>query len=66
MSYNLITYNCVRYVGNDMMGHTITDEDPIEWLAYTQKFNNETYFIVNVLPLTDEQAKKYKGELRGM
>ena len=43
----------------------IIGDDPMEELASFQEFQ-ETYIILNVLPITDEQAKKYDGVLKGM
>lgn len=39
--------------------------DPIEWLASVQE-QPETYILLNAQPMTDEQAKKYDGEFKGM
>lgn len=64
MSY-LITYRCSSSSYKELLAYTIAD-DPFEWLLSTQKYKDETYFIVNVLPITKKQAKEYNGALRGM
>jgi hypothetical protein len=38
----------------------------MEWIASTQEHENETYFLINQLPITDEQAMKYQHDLKGM
>ncbi|AOK33929.1 hypothetical protein [Burkholderia cenocepacia] len=59
----LITY-VAEFRGDSQHGMDIT-ENPLEWLAECQQ-NKETYFIVNSIPITDEQAEKYNGEFKGM
>ena len=48
------------------MGGYAISNDPAAWLVGTQEHAGETYFIVNVLPVTEKWAKKYGGELKGM
>ena len=59
----LVTY-VAEFRGQSQYGMDITG-DPLEWLAECQQYK-ETYFIVNSMPITDDQAEKYNGEFKGM
>lgn len=61
----LITYRCERPRGNVVYGHCVAN-DPIEFLLEVDGFKDETYLILNVLPITNEDALRIDGELRGM
>ena len=60
----LITYRCE---GRDrvLWGYSV-DESPIDWLIRTQEFEDETYYIVNVLPISKKVADEIDGTLNGM
>jgi hypothetical protein len=62
----LITYAYQRK-GQDhnMFCYDIT-KDVNEWLMSVKDYQDGRYILVNVLSLTDEQAKKYEGSLNGM
>ena len=63
----LVTYRCERDHNPQKViyGYSITD-DPIEWLAYVQEFQDEKYILINAQPMTDEQSEKYDGAFVGM
>lgn len=60
---NLITYRCVNHQG-ETWGYDITGY-PADWVIDMQKHAGETYYIVNVLPVTDEWAAEWDGKLKG-
>ena len=62
----LITY-AYQKNGSDhnMFCYDIT-KDVNEWLMSVKDYRDGRYILVNVLPITDEQAKKYEGSLSGM
>ena len=37
-----------------------------DWIENTQRYKDETYVLINVLPITDEQAGRYDGNLKSM
>jgi hypothetical protein len=43
----------------------VTD-DVVRWLENCQQYNGETYYLINQLPITDAEAARIDGELRGM
>ena len=61
----LITYLSVNKKGTKIYGYSLA-KSVENWLAYTQNFEDETYFILNVLPVSKEWAEKWDGELKGM
>ena len=60
----LITYYCLG-AGFDGYGHSV-EKCPVKFLEGVQGDGMETYVIINVLPITDEQAGRIDGRLRGM
>lgn len=61
----LITYRC------ESRGHIIWGQDvvsnPVEWLeSVTKEHPTETYLIVWSMDITDEEAKRIDGALKGM
>jgi hypothetical protein len=60
---HLITYH---WSGRTDGGFAMTvANDPVEWLASVQEFDDR-YILINAQPITDEQAKKYDGAFKGM
>ena len=58
MSHNkyLLTYVSVSLSDEGKIVHTWGHEvvsDPIGWLRSVQDFEGETYFIINILPISD-------------
>ena len=45
--------------------YDITD-NPEKWVEETQQFDDGDYFVINVMPISEEFAKKWDGELKGM
>jgi hypothetical protein len=41
-------------------------ESPIEWLESCQEFEDGPYFIVSVIDITNEEAERIDGSLKGM
>ena len=64
MASRLITFKAESR-GYSTTGMEVTTLTPIEWLADMQKYI-EIYFILSVVEITDKEAKKYAGELKGM
>jgi hypothetical protein len=60
----LISYVCEWSIGFKLYGCDIT-EDPAEWIWETQQYE-ETYILLNALPITEEQAERFDGTLKGM
>jgi len=62
----LISYACCNRPGytDAMYGCDVTD-DPAEWIWEVQEFD-ATYILLNALPITEEQAERFDGELKGM
>ncbi len=63
MAKFLISYRA-EYQDVVIYGYEIAD-DPIEWVQSTQEFK-ETYILLNVQPMTEEQAERYDGTWKGM
>jgi len=62
----LISYVCCNRPGRiDVIYGCDITSDPAEWIWEAQEFD-ETYILLNVLPITEEQAKRFDGELNGM
>lgn len=61
----LITYRCESALGKETWGYSI-DNDPIEFIEKVQKYKEETYFIINVLPISSRRAKEWRKKLRGI
>lgn len=37
-----------------------------EWVDETQKYDGEEYILINAFPISEEQAKKWDGNLKSM
>jgi len=60
----LITYRSESQ-GREIWACQVCDS-AAQFLRDVQEYKDEKYFIVNVLELTDEQAKEFDGALIGM
>lgn len=62
----LITYQCVSTKYNkEMLGYSF-ENSPEEFIERTQNYPlGEHYFILNVLPVSEDFYKKWKGKLKG-
>jgi hypothetical protein len=61
----LITYRCIGQYGNDIWSYSF-DESAEKFLEEVQQYDGEKYFIINVLPVSDEFYKNWDGKLNGM
>jgi hypothetical protein len=62
----LITYAYQRKGSEHNMFCYDIVRDVDQWLGMVKDYQDGRYILVNVLPITDEQAKKYEGKLNGM
>ncbi|KKN36052.1 hypothetical protein LCGC14_0777470 [marine sediment metagenome] len=63
----LITYMAVRSGENPLYAHEVTSKTPVEWLEESQAIDSEERcLILNVLRITDAEAKRIDGNLDGM
>lgn len=62
----LITYKCDnKYSNKSSTGHSFTS-NPEEWLGGVQDYQDETYFIINVLEVSEDFYNYYNGRLKGL
>ena len=61
----LITYRCESRGRVLFWGHDVA-VNPVEWLEEVQSHDTETYLIVCCIDITDEEANRIDGSLRGM
>jgi hypothetical protein len=66
MSNFLITYHFQRL--NKDHGRFIYKvvKSVTEWIDYVQQFEDGEYVLINVLPITEEEAQRYDGSLKSM
>jgi len=63
----LITYRCERWKREPSVLYGMnTTHSPVEWLEDVQKHEDEIYFLINVLPITDKEFTRIDGNLGGM
>lgn len=60
----LITYRCESR-GRVIWGMSV-ETNPVEWLEECQQYEDGPYFIVSIIDITDDEAKRIDGSLKGM
>jgi hypothetical protein len=61
----LVTYLCTHIKHGPSYGMAVTD-DVVGWLGSVQEFPDETYLLINQLPITDVDAALIDDQLKGM
>ncbi len=59
----LITYHCHCYSGDRPggIGHTIADSSE-DFIEEYHQYQDETYYILNVLEISDEKAEEWQSK----
>jgi hypothetical protein len=61
----LVTYLCTGRGRTPQYAMVVTD-DVVGWLESVQEFPDETYLLINQLPITDVDAALIDDQLKGM
>ena len=60
----LITYVCIRPRQNPTWHYYIT-KDVQAWIAESQTYDGEEYYIINSMEVSEDWADKWDGSLKG-
>jgi hypothetical protein len=64
--YWLLTLRCISKDGSEVWCHAITDCTPIAYLKEMEDYEGESYYLVNSVQISEDDARYYDGELHTM